>query len=132
MSDLPTPDQKRLRMRAWRRGTREMDLILGPSPTNASRPSRPRTRAFSTAFWPRMTTTSTNGSPRESRRIVMPTPPIPRPALRRMPASSTGSPLMPPNACARRRRDVRLTRLAPYARQRVGKRFEPMTNFSGI
>lgn len=28
---MPDPDRlKRLRMRAWRRGTREMDLILGP------------------------------------------------------------------------------------------------------
>lgn len=30
MSGLPDPDLRRLAMRSWRRGTREMDLILGP------------------------------------------------------------------------------------------------------
>ncbi len=33
MSDTPRPDEnhlKRLRMRSWRRGIKEMDLILGP------------------------------------------------------------------------------------------------------
>ena len=27
---MQSPDLKRMRMRAWRRGTKEMDLILGP------------------------------------------------------------------------------------------------------
>jgi antitoxin CptB len=30
MHETPADRLKRLRMRAWRRGTREMDLILGP------------------------------------------------------------------------------------------------------
>jgi antitoxin CptB len=30
MSETPEVRLKRLRMRAWRRGTKEMDLILGP------------------------------------------------------------------------------------------------------
>lgn len=30
MHESPADRLKRLRMRAWRRGTREMDLILGP------------------------------------------------------------------------------------------------------
>jgi antitoxin CptB len=30
MSEAPETRLKRLRMRAWRRGTKEMDLILGP------------------------------------------------------------------------------------------------------
>jgi antitoxin CptB len=30
MDEAPEVRQKRLRMRCWRRGTKEMDLILGP------------------------------------------------------------------------------------------------------
>ncbi len=30
MTELPEHRLKRLRMRSWRRGTKEMDLILGP------------------------------------------------------------------------------------------------------
>ena len=30
MSESPDARQRRLRMRSWRRGTREMDLVLGP------------------------------------------------------------------------------------------------------
>lgn len=30
MSETPEARQKRLTMRSWRRGTKEMDLILGP------------------------------------------------------------------------------------------------------
>ncbi len=30
MGETPEDAQKRMRMRSWRRGTKEMDLILGP------------------------------------------------------------------------------------------------------
>ncbi|MEO0990389.1 MAG: succinate dehydrogenase assembly factor 2 [Pseudomonadota bacterium] len=30
MTESPEARQKRMRMRSWRRGTKEMDLILGP------------------------------------------------------------------------------------------------------
>jgi len=30
MTESPDARQRRLRMRSWRRGTREMDLVLGP------------------------------------------------------------------------------------------------------
>jgi antitoxin CptB len=35
MSEARDAELRRLRMRAWRRGTREMDLILGPFADNA-------------------------------------------------------------------------------------------------
>lgn len=60
-----TPDDarlKRLRMRSWRRGIKEMDLILGHGRMNAPPgwTDPPSTR--SRRFWARTTTTCINGS----------------------------------------------------------------------